>query len=130
MQRSVWASTGRSESASTARAALEVFLAATVEILERAAPLTSVMRAAGEPDAKAVYERGEVRRAGAYRAVLKAIGRKPRGLRAGLTVKRATDVLLTVASGEVYQMLRDRGWRAAEAHAWMRDVLCDQLLGS
>ena len=122
---------GPFEAAKTAHEALEIFLDGGVEIMERAGPLVSTIREAiGDPDARAVYELGEVRRADAYQAVVRVLGKKPPGLRQGLTVRRATDVLFTVFSEETYQMLRRRGWKQREVHAWLLDVLGQQLLAS
>jgi len=117
------------EAEATASGALAVFLGAGVEIMERAAPMTTVMReAAGHPDAREVYLVGEQRRAGAYRAVIRVLARKPPGRRRGLSEARATDILLTLFSGETYQMLRERGWTQRQILAWLLDVLGHQRL--
>jgi AcrR family transcriptional regulator len=117
------------EAEKTAQGALTRFVDASVEIMERVAPLVSVMRQAeSEPEAKAVSELGESRRVESYQAVIRLLAKKEGGLRSGLTVRRATDVLLAVCSGEVYQMLRDRGWKPRELRAWLLELLSEQLL--
>jgi hypothetical protein len=58
------------------------------------------------------------------------LAKKRPGLRDGLTRRRATDILFTVFSDELYQMLRDRGWKPREVHAWLLDVLARQLLAT
>src|SRR5262245_24819736 len=111
------------EAEKTAHGALEVFLTGGVEIMERAAPLVSTMReATGDPEAKRVYEIGEVRRADAYHAVVRILAKKPPGLAEGVTVKRATDVLFAVFSAETYQMLRNRGWKEREVRSWLLNM--------
>lgn len=117
------------ETAKDARAGLELFLAAGVDIMERTAPLVPIMReAAVDPAARSLYEIGETRRAITYEAVVRVLGKRDGGLRKGLGVRRATDILLTVFSGETYQLMRDRGWKPREIRKWLVDVLAHQLL--
>ncbi len=117
------------ETAESSRVGLELFLAAGVNIMERTAPLVPIMReAAVDPAAKSLYEIGETRRASSYEAVVRVLSKREGGLRKGLGVRRATDILLTVFSGETYQMLRERGWKPREIQKWLLDVLCHQLL--
>ena len=97
--------------------------------MKRTAPLVSVMReAAGHPDTKRLYTEGEVRRLLAYRELVKRLAKKPPGLRPGLSVRRATDIVFAIVSGEVYVMLRGCGWTANQVHAWSIDVLGQQVL--
>ncbi len=114
------------EQAPTAQAALEIFLDGGIEIMERVAPMRSRLRASGDPDAEAVYDRGEVRRADAYRSVVRLMSKKPPGLR--ITAKKATDLLLVLFSAETYQMLRDRGWKPAEVRNLLLEMIGQQLL--
>jgi AcrR family transcriptional regulator len=117
------------EATASARRGLEVFVDAAADIMERAAPLTTAMRqAAGDPEAKAILETGKQRRYEAYTLAVRMLAKKRPGLREGLTAKRATDILYTVFSDEVYQMLRDRGWKPREVHAFLVGVLTQQLL--
>lgn len=120
----------RFEQERTSKRALELFVDAGVEIMERVAPLLATVReAAGDPDARAVAEIGEARRVESYEAVVRILAKKQGGLREGLTIRRATDVLLTLFSAEVYQLLRTRGWKPRELRGWLLDMLHQQLLG-
>ncbi|HTL35648.1 MAG TPA: helix-turn-helix domain-containing protein [Kofleriaceae bacterium] len=122
---------GEIETTPSARRGLQVFVDAAVDIMERAAPLTTSMhQAASDPDAKAVLETGKQRRYEAYSLAVRMLAKKRPGLRDGLTVKRATDVLFTVFSDELYQMLRERGWKPREVHTFLLDLLTKQLLAS
>lgn len=117
------------EATPSARRGLELFVEAGIDIMERAAPLTTAMyQAASDPDAKAVLESGKQRRYQAYSLAVRMLAKKRPGLRDGLTRRRAADILFTVFSDELYQMLRDRGWKPREVHAWLLDVLGQQLL--
>ena len=46
-----------------------------------------------------------------------------------LALKRGTDVMLAVLSGETYNYLVARGWSAAECRAFIVRVLTAELLG-
>jgi AcrR family transcriptional regulator len=112
------------------RRALEIFIDSGVEIMQRMAPMSAVLRAAAAADdsARAVADLGEGRRVESFRAFLAALARK-NGLRRGLTLARATDILLTLYSAELFQMLTaERGWSLAEYRQWLLDVLGQQLL--
>jgi AcrR family transcriptional regulator len=118
------------ERAGSQRQALEIFVDASLAILSRVAPLVVVMAsaAATDPQAKAAAEIGEQRRVEAYRLVIEMLGKHGK-LRRGVSLRRATDVLLTVVSGETYQHLVRRRWSKNERRAWLLDVLAQQLLG-
>ncbi len=118
------------EEARDAAAALEVFVDASMDILGRVSPLVAVMTeaAAGEPEVRAVSEIGEQRRVESYRAVVRVLAKKG-GLRRGLGIERANDILLTLLSGEVYQLLcARRGWAPTAARRWFLETLRQQLL--
>jgi len=96
----------------------------------RIAPLGEVIRAASaaDPDAailmrtiwKQFYEN--------QLEVVKAIDRH-KGLKPGLDVERATDVLWTLNHPNVYTLLTvDRGWTAEQYETWLGDITCSQLL--
>ncbi len=83
---------------------------------------------ASDPEVKPVSEIGERRRAESYGAVVGLLAKKG-GLRRGVGVQRATDVLLTVLSGEVYlQLTVGRGWSPAGCRKWFLDLLTHQIL--
>ena len=51
------------------------------------------------------------------------------GLRPGLDVDRATDILTTLNHPDVWLLLvGDRGWSPEEFEAWFTETVCDQLL--
>lgn len=118
------------ESAPDAAAALKVFVHHGVDVLERVAPLVTALHgSAGDPDAVRVVQLGEERRVGSYRAVVRTLGGKEGGLRRGLTISEATDVLLILFSAELYQALASgRGWPRARCERFLSEVLAGQLL--
>lgn len=118
------------ESEQDARRALALFVEGSADVLERVGPLLVAMAAGiGDPDVKAIYDSGERRRAEAYRSVVQLLAKKEGGLKRGVTVARATDVLLVLSSGETWHALRaGRGWTQAECRRWLVQVLEQQLL--
>jgi AcrR family transcriptional regulator len=118
--------------APTSAEAFGIFLTHGVAILERAAPLVAALHgAAGDPEAAEVIRIAEERRVQSYREAVQGIAAKAGGLRNGLTVKAATDVLLVLFSAELYQSIRHgRGWSADRTALFLRDVLSAQLLRS
>jgi AcrR family transcriptional regulator len=120
---------GEIEATPSARHGLEIFVDAGVAIMERAAPLTTAMlQAASDPETKRILDVGAQRRYAAFAVAMRMLAKKRPGLRDGLTVRRATDILYTVFSDQLYQMLRDLGWKPRDVHTWLIDVLAQQLL--
>jgi AcrR family transcriptional regulator len=118
------------ERARSQRAALEVFVDASLEILRRVAPLAVVVAsaAASDPQMKRAAELGEHRRVEGFQVVVEMLAKQGK-LRRGVSVRRATDILLTVLSAETYQHLAiRRGWSEAECREWFVQVLEQQLL--
>ena len=118
--------------ARTSAEALRIFLTHGLAILERVAPLVAALHgAAGDPEAAEVARIAEQRRVESYREAVRVIAAKAGGLRDGLTVKAATDVLVVLFSAELYQSIRHgQGWSAARTAHFLRDLLSAQLLGS
>lgn len=118
------------ESSPTSHAALDTFFTHGVGILERAAPLVATLHGAnGDPEAAEVLRISEERRVSAYRESAGVIAAKPGGLRPGLTVAKATDILLVLFSAELYQSVRTgRGWSAKRTEAFLHQLLTAQLL--
>ena len=116
--------------ASTSAEAFGMFLTHGVAVLERAAPLVAALHGAvGDPEAADVLRIAEERRVQAYREAVRVIAAKAGGLRGGLTVKAATDVLVVLFSAELYQSIRHgRGWSADRTALFLRDLLSAQLL--
>jgi len=118
------------ESTPDAAAALTVFVHHGVDVLERVAPLiTALHGSAGDADAVSVVQLAEERRVDAYRAVVRTLGGKKGGLRRGLTISEATDVLLVLFSAELYQALANgRDWPRARCERFFSELLARQLL--
>jgi AcrR family transcriptional regulator len=118
------------EKAKTTARALGVFVDASMAILARVSPLVGVVSAAAasDPDVKAMADVGERRRVEAYGFVVEILARRG-GLRRGVTVRRATDIVLTILSGETYQhLVSRRRWSTSECRRWFLGVLGQQLL--
>ncbi len=117
--------------AKTAAEALSVFVAASITVLQRVAPLVLVQTAAAGADAqvRAARDVAEQRRVEGYTVVVETLAKRSK-LRRGMTVRRATDVVLTILSAETYQQLRvQRGWSANACKKWCADVLQWKLFG-
>jgi AcrR family transcriptional regulator len=111
------------------RLALKILVENTAVILRRVGPLTAAIHgAANDPEVAAVYDRGEQRRYEGYRDIVRLLARKG-GLRQGLTVARATDMLFVLLGPQLVDALASgRGWSAAECNRWLVEVLSQQLL--
>jgi AcrR family transcriptional regulator len=119
------------ERARSQRAALAIFVDASVGILSRVAPLVVVVASAAtsDPQMKAAADLGEQRRVEVYQLVVELLAKRGK-LRRGVSLRRGTDIVLTVLSGETYlQLSTRRGWSQAECRAWFLDVLERQLFG-
>src|SRR3954447_18307313 len=107
-------------SAPDAHTALAAFVAGNGEILRRAAPLAEVVRAAApsDPEAAHVHDHHERLRAEGYRRAVETISARS-GLRAGIDVEHATDVVLTLAGPATYlAFARDRKWSHSRIVTW------------
>ena len=101
------------------------------EITRRVTPLYLAARAAADadPEAAKVVAFHERWRADGYRQLLELLRRKA-ALRPGLTIKRATDLLLLLGGMDVYQALvGSRGWSHQEWVNWSASTLAQQLFG-
>jgi AcrR family transcriptional regulator len=119
------------ERAKTQAEALSVYIAASVDILERVGPLALVMVAAAASDeqVKRVVDVGEQRRVEGFTVVAEKLAARGK-LRRGVTVRRATDILLTILGAETHhQLTAQRNWSSMECRRWFQDVLEQQLLG-
>jgi AcrR family transcriptional regulator len=116
--------------AKTQAAALAVLVDASLDILERVAPLIVVLDSAAtsDPQVKTAADLGERRRVEAFALVAELIAKRGK-LRRGVSVRRATDVMLTLLSAETYLHLTvRRGWSASACRKWLLEVLTQQLL--
>jgi AcrR family transcriptional regulator len=112
-----------------ARRALRILVDNVAEVLRRVGPLVAAIQAAeSDPDVAAIHALGERRRREGYRVIVRELARKG-GLRKGLTVARATDVVFVLLSPELFEALASgRGWSVAACNRWLIDVLSHQLL--
>jgi AcrR family transcriptional regulator len=119
------------QAAPTSEAALQIFLVKGARILQRVGALSPALQgAASDPEAAEVVRVAEQRRQQAYREALRVVAGKPGGLRAGLTLSGAIDILMVLFSSEVYQALRaGRGWSATRCTEFLVDLVKGQLLG-
>lgn len=100
-------------------------------LYERLGPLLGVLLLAarsGEPDLKAFGDETDQQRlVGAGRVVDAVVGRA--GLRTGPGRERGTDVVWTLNSPDVYQLLQlARGWSPDDYEDWLGRSLVDALL--
>lgn len=101
------------------------------EILRRVTPLYLVARvtADSDPETARVLALSETLRADGYREVL-ALLRAKAELRPGLSLERATDVLLLLVGRDAYHALvDDRGWSHEEWVGWTVSAVADQVFG-
>ena len=108
----------------------KIFITHGVRILQRVGPLVVAMHgAAGDPEAVQVVRTGEERRVDSYCEAVRVLARKPGGLRQGLSVARATDIVVVLFSAELYQALAvGRGWSESRCVNFLREILTAQLL--
>jgi AcrR family transcriptional regulator len=101
------------------------------EILRRVTPLHLVARvtADSDPETARVLAGSERLRVDGYREVLGLLRAKAE-LRAGLSLERATDVLLLLVGRDAYHALVDeRGWSHEEWVDWTIAAVADQIFG-
>jgi AcrR family transcriptional regulator len=112
-----------------ARRALRILVENTTPILGRVGPLMAATYAAAtDPEVTSVYDVGEKRRVEGYRSIVQMLGRKG-GLKPGIRVARATDILLVLLGPQLFDALANgRGWSVAECDRWIVRVLSQQLL--
>lgn len=118
--------------APTATAVLDAFVRGTAPLLDRAAPVSEVVRAAAATDdeVRAIHAKhDELQRAGYRRVIEIAAERGPLGH--GLTVKTATDVLLTLCGDSLWvQLTADRGWTTEQVVDWLLTAVPAAILAA
>jgi AcrR family transcriptional regulator len=116
--------------AKTPAAAARHFAAGTTSIVARAGALDDIVRAARhEPDAIRVHEYSERLRRDGHRELVTHLARTF-GLARGLSVDRATDVLLMLGSPSTYRSLViEAGWSEREFVTWLAKAVQRQVLG-
>lgn len=118
------------QAAPTSSDALEIFVTHGARILQRVGPLVATLHgAAGDPDAAAVVRIGEERRVASYREVIRAVARKPSGLRRRLSEAAATDIVVVLFSADIYRALSTgRGWSHSRCTKFLGETLTAHLL--
>jgi AcrR family transcriptional regulator len=99
-------------------------------VKQRIGPMLRAIRAAAvvDPDGAELWRLIQTDFYDNQRAVVEAIIRH-RGLRPGLDIATATDVLWTLNHPDVWLLLTgERGWSADAFETWFRETLADQLL--
>jgi AcrR family transcriptional regulator len=116
--------------APTGAEALRHFAGGNGSIAARVARLAGVVASAKhEPEAVAVHERSETLRRDGYQDVVEQLAARF-GLRAGVDVDAATDILLTLGGHAVYaSLVVDYGWSQEAYVDWLSEVLAGTLLG-
>jgi AcrR family transcriptional regulator len=113
------------------RRALAIWLATGKEIFVRIAPIMGVVRdAAGADEAMAEqWAINQQQRATAHRALVDLLAEKG-ALRDGLSAGRATDIVFSLVSPELFLLLTvERGWTVDEWERWITETVGDAVLG-
>ncbi len=109
---------------------LDVYAAAVAHIQVRMAPLLLALRDAShtEPEAKQVWREISDRRATNMRKLVRDLD-SVGGLRAGLGIDEAADIIWATNSSELYVLLTvERGWTPDRYERWLADTWCRLLL--
>jgi AcrR family transcriptional regulator len=100
-------------------------------LYERLGPLLGVLLLAarsGEPDLKAFGDETDQQRLVGTRRIVDAVAERD-GLRPGLDPERGTDIVWTLNSPDVYQLLTGvRGWSDDDYESWLGRSLVDALV--
>jgi AcrR family transcriptional regulator len=108
---------------------LTIYARAMRKTQARLAPLFLALRDASstDPEAHAVWQEINDRRARNMRKFVRDL-RDAGGLRSDLSVAKAADVVWTVNSPELYDLLvNERGWSPSSYEHWLADSLCRLL---
>jgi TetR/AcrR family transcriptional regulator of autoinduction and epiphytic fitness len=98
-------------------------------ILERRAAIDEVVRGAAtaDPDIAALWQRGKAERLAGQRELLRIV--VGAGLREGLDLETAADILYAIGSPETYRLLvAERGWTGEQFEVWYGETLARLLL--
>lgn len=112
------------------RSRIAGFVAITVQVNARVAPLYGVLvTAAGtDPGAAALFDDITRQRQEGQRMIARSLARSG-ALRPGLRERDAADVIHALLSPELYRLLVvDRGWRPSRYETWLADALTHELL--
>lgn len=107
--------------------AVRIFVAGTLDLLERAAPL--VWAVLGDDTAREGYEFNESLRRNGYERIVGAFGAK-HPYQPPITPDRARDILLLLTGPQVYsQLSKDMKWNRDEIEDWIVSSILQQLFG-
>ncbi|MEO8265620.1 MAG: TetR/AcrR family transcriptional regulator [Ilumatobacteraceae bacterium] len=109
---------------------LSIYAKAVCDTQRRMAPLFLALREASstEPDAQRVWQEISDRRAANMRKLAREL-RDTGGLRPGLSIDQAADIVWATNSSELFVLLTiDRGWSVKRYERWLADSWCRLLL--
>lgn len=109
---------------------LAIYARAVRQTQQRMAPLLLALRdaSATEPEARSVWQAISERRAANMRNLARDL-RDAGGLRPGLSIDEAADVIWATNSSEFYVLLTvERGWSPHRFERWLADTWCRLLL--
>ncbi len=109
---------------------LAIYARAVCETHKRLAPLFLALRDASstEPEAQAVWHEISDRRAANMRKLAKDL-KDSGGLRPGLSIDQAADIVWATNSAELFVLLTiERGWPVKRFERWLADSWCRLLL--
>ena len=118
--------------APTATAVLERFVRGAAPLLDRAAPVSEVVRAAAATDdeVRAIHQQHDSLQRAAYRRVVELTAARG-ALGHGFTIDTATDILLTLCGDAVWvQLTTDRGWTADQVMDWLLTAVPAAILAT
>ncbi|MGE5830786.1 MAG: TetR/AcrR family transcriptional regulator [Micromonosporaceae bacterium] len=112
------------------RRSLQIMLAGVLSVSARVAPLAATMDTVHDDEIKALRAEKEALRRQVHRAFVEHL-KKMGALRPGLTIDRATDLFLGLASPAMYHaMTADHGWVDQQWASQLLDLLAHGLLRS
>ena len=114
--------------ARSGRAAVAAFVQGNTAILGRSAAIKEVADSVPhEPGAAAVVSNSERLRREGLTQIVEMLAERF-GLRSGLSLADATDLLLTLSASSSYLTLKSYGWSEQKYVEWLTDALARQLL--
>jgi AcrR family transcriptional regulator len=102
--------------------ALALTITHTLRVIEQVSAIYGVIQsAAADPEVAELLLRAKAQRLATMRALSEHLATKP-GFATGLSIERATDILYTVVSNELHQLLvLERHWTPHDWQTWAHD---------
>ena len=113
-----------------ARRALTLWIHSSRAIFARVAPIMRIVRdaAGADPDMTAQWDVNQQQRFTAHHTLAQHLADR-HGLRQGLTVTKAADIIFALLSLDVYLLLTvERGWTPAQWERWITGTLTDAVM--